>query len=185
MTTHRSIILSLVLAATALAPATALAKHGADDPAGDDRGGQTTVSDNTGADDNGSTSGKTEDNPSTGGKAEDNGSASGKTDKAKRDKKIVRVTGDCTGDSTAKLKVKRDRGRLKTEFEVDQNVNGVAWAVKLSRNGNVAVSTTRTTHAPSGSLRIERRLSNGAGPDTISASATSPTGEVCTASATI
>jgi hypothetical protein len=165
MKSHRTIILSLVLATAALAPATALAKHGADDPAGDDRGGQTTASDNTTADDNGSTSGK--------------------TDTAKRAKKVVRVTGDCTGDSTAKLKVKRDRGRLKTEFEVDQNVNGVTWAVKLSRNDKVAVATTRTTHAPSGSFSVERRLANGAGPDTISATATSPTGEVCTASATI
>jgi hypothetical protein len=165
MTSHRTIILSLVLAATAFAPATALAKHGADDPAGDDRGGQTAVSDDT--------------------KADDNGSNSTKTDNAKRAKKTVRVTGDCTGNSTAKLKVKRDRGRLKTEFEVDQNVNGVAWAVKLSRNGTVAVDTTRTTHAPSGSFSVERRLANGAGPDTISATATSPTGEVCTASATI
>jgi hypothetical protein len=168
MTPHRTIVLSLVLAAAALTPATALAKQGADDPAGDDRGGQATVSDdNNGADDNGSDSN------------------SGKTDKAKRAKTIVRVAGDCTGDSTAKLKVKRDRGRLKTEFEVDQNVNGVAWAVKLSRNDKVVVTTTRTTHAPSGSFSIERRLTNGAGPDKISASATSPTGEVCTATATI
>jgi hypothetical protein len=176
MTPQRTMILSLVLAATALAPATALAKHGADDPAGDDRGTQTTVSDdNDGADDNGSSSANT-------GSSSANGA---KTDKAKRAKKTVRVTGDCTGDSTAKLKVKRDRGRLKTEFEIDQNVNGVTWAVKLSRNDKVVVDTTRTTHAPSGSFSIERRLSNGAGPDAISATATSPTGEVCTAGATI
>jgi hypothetical protein len=160
MTPHRTIVLSLVVATTALAPATALAKHGADDPAGDDRGGQSTASD-------------------------DNGSSSGRNDSSKRDRKEIRVAGSCTGNSRAKLKVKRDRGRLKAEFEVDQNVNGVAWAVKLSRNGNVAVETTRTTHAPSGSFSVERRLSNGAGPDTIGATATSPTGEVCTASATI
>ena len=40
MTLNRPIALSLVLAITALAPATALAKHGADDPPGDDRGGR-------------------------------------------------------------------------------------------------------------------------------------------------
>jgi hypothetical protein len=152
MTANRTILLSLVLAVTALAPATALARNGADD------------------------------NPSAG---DDNGGQSGKTDKAKRAKTVVRVAGDCTGDSTAKLKVKRDRGRLKAEFEVDQNSSGVRWAVQLSRNGTVAVDTTRKTHAPSGSFSIERRLANGAGPDTISAKATSPTGEVCTASATI
>jgi hypothetical protein len=170
MTTNRAIVLSLVLAATALAPATALAKHGADDPAGDDRGGQTTA---------------TDDNPSTSGDSR-SGSNSGRSeDKPKRAKKLVRVAGECTGDSTSKLKVKRDRGRLKTEFEVDENVAGVTWAVQLSRNGTVAVDTTRTTRAPSGSFRIERRLANGAGPDTISAKATSPTGEVCTARATL
>lgn len=165
MTANRTILLSLVLAATALVPATAIAKNGADDPAGDDRGGQTT------------TANPADDNPST---------SSGKSeDKPKRAKKLVRVAGECTGDSTAKLKVKRDRGRLKTEFEVDQNVNGVTWAVQLSRNAKVVVETTRTTRAPSGSFSIERRLANGAGPDTISAMATSPTGEVCTASATL
>lgn len=159
MTSHRPIILSLVLAATALAPTAALAKHGADDPAGDDRGGgQTATSDDSRSD-----------------------SAS----KDKRTKTIVRVAGECTGDSTAKLKVKRDRGRLKTEFEVDQNSGGAVWAVKLSRNGTVVVDTTRTTRAPSGAFSIERRLANGAGPDTVSASATSPTGEVCTATVTI
>jgi hypothetical protein len=162
----RTIILSLVLATTALSPAAALAKHGADDPPGDDRGGQSVP--------------RPDDNPGTSGN-----SGSGSSASAKRAKKIVRVAGSCTGTSTAKLKVKRDRGRLKTEFEVDQNVNGVTWAVKLSRNGTVRVDTTRTTHAPSGSFSIERRLANGAGPDTISATATSPTGEVCTASATI
>jgi hypothetical protein len=162
MTFNRPIILSLVLATTALAPTAAIAKHGADDPAGDDRGGQSTVSD----DGSGS-------------------SADSSSSKARRNRKEIRVAGSCTGNSRAKLKVKRDRGRLKTEFEVDQNVNGVAWDVEISRNGTVVVETTRRTHAPSGSFSVERRLANGAGPDTISAKATSPAGEVCTATATI
>ncbi len=169
MKSNRTMIVSLVFAVAALAPATAIAKHGADDPAGDDRGGQTAG--NSGS--------------SGGGSSDDNGSSSGRNDSSSRNRREIRVSGSCTGNSRAKLKVKRDRGRLKTEFEVDQNANGVRWAVKLSRNGTVAVSTTRTTHAPSGSFSIERRLGNGPGPDTISASATSPTGEVCTASATI
>ena len=36
-----------------------------------------------------------------------------------------RVAGKCTGNSTSKLKVKPDNGGLETEFEVDQNRNGV------------------------------------------------------------
>jgi len=91
------------------------------------------------------------------------------------------VAGKCTKRSAAKLKVKADDGRLATEFEVDQNRNGVRWKVVLRRNGNVAVRTQATTHAPSGSFSVERRLTDGAGSDRITARATSPSGEVCTA----
>jgi hypothetical protein len=179
MNKSRTIVLSLVLAAGAFSPAAALAKHGADDnPA---------VPDNHGAMQG------ADDNPAV---ADNHGAAQGADDHAGDDndgrhggrvraKKVVRVAGSCTGTSTSKLKVKRDRGRLKAEFEVDQNVAGVAWAVKLSRNGTVAVNTTATTHAPSGSFSIERRLMNGAGPDVIAATATSPSGETCTATATV
>lgn len=130
MNVNRSIALSLVLAVAAIAPTTALAKHG--------------------------------------------GAATEK-----------RVTGTCSKGSTAKLKVKPDNGRLESEFEVDQNRNGVTWKVTMSRNGVTAVSTSATTRAPSGSFSVERALTNGAGTDTISARATSPTGEVCSASLSI
>jgi hypothetical protein len=95
------------------------------------------------------------------------------------------VTGKCTKNSTAKLKSKADNGRLETEFEVDQNRNGVTWKVTIKRNGKTAVKTTAKTKAPSGSFSVNRRLTNGAGSDKISARATSPSGEVCTASLTI
>jgi len=170
MTTNRTMLVSLVLALAAFAPAAALAKHGADDSAAvaDDNGGQR-------ADDAGGT------------RADDNGGRRGDdaSKQRKRARARVRVAGECTGDSTAKLTARRDRGRLKAELEVDQNVAGVTWAVQLRRNDTVVVDTTRTTRAPSGSLRIERRLGKGAGPDTVSATATSPSGEVCTASATV
>ena len=167
MNTKLSIPISLVIALTALAPATALARNGADDdPAlGDDRGG-TQVATTT----------STDDNPSTG---DDNGGSRTRTRPERR------VAGSCTGNSTAKLKVKLRDGRWETEFEVDQNRVGVTWDVRLSRNGNVVVSTTRTTRAPSGSFEIERKLRNGAGRDRISARATSPSGEVCSAAITI
>ncbi|MEK6229388.1 MAG: hypothetical protein AABM31_08715 [Actinomycetota bacterium] len=150
LSTPRTIALSLVLAATALTPAAALAKHGADDGparAGDDKGGQ--------------------------------------RDDVRSKSRGKRVAGSCTGRSSAKLKVKPDDGRLETEFEVDQNRNGVKWAVRLRRNGKLAAKTTATTKAPSGSFSIERRLTNGAGKDRITARATSPSGEVCTAGLTI
>jgi len=157
LTTTRTLALGLAIAATALTPAASLAKHGADDPPGDDRGGQRTGSD---------------DSPGT----DDKG---GSRSKSKR--KDRRVAGSCTGGSTAKLKVKPDDGRLETEFEVDQNRNGVRWAVRIRRNGKLAVKTSATTKAPSGSFSVERRLRNGRGKDRITARATSPSGEVCTA----
>lgn len=95
------------------------------------------------------------------------------------------VTGSCTKTSSSKLKVKPDDGRLETEFEVDQNRNGVRWKVSIRRNGRLAVSTHARTKAPSGSFSVERRLADGAGKDRISARATSPSGEVCTASLSI
>jgi hypothetical protein len=95
------------------------------------------------------------------------------------------VAGNCTKSSSSKLKVKPDNGRLETEFEVDQNKNGVTWKVTIRRNGKVAVKTSAKTKAPSGSFTVSRRLTNGSGSDKISARATSPSGESCTASLTI
>jgi hypothetical protein len=95
------------------------------------------------------------------------------------------VSGSCSKSATSKLKVKPDNGRLETEFEVDQNRNGVRWHVTIRRNGKVAVKTSAKTKAPSGSFSLSRQLANGAGKDRISARATSPSGEVCTASLSI
>jgi hypothetical protein len=97
---------------------------------------------------------------------------------------LVSRAGSCSGASNWKLKAKPDAGRLETEFEVDQNRNGVKWSVKIKRNGATAFSGTRTTKAPSGSFSVDRRLGNGAGKDRITAVA-KRAGETCTASLTI
>ncbi|HEV7804803.1 MAG TPA: hypothetical protein VGO80_03225 [Solirubrobacteraceae bacterium] len=167
MNTARSITISLVLGLAAIVPTSALARNGADDyPAlGDDRGGQPLAPSTT-----------TDDYPSAG---DDKGGT--RTSSRSRSRTERRVAGTCTGNSTAKLEVKRRDGRLKTEFEVDQNADGVTWHVELRHDGRLAVRTTRTTKAPSGSFSLERRLRNGAGRDTIRAEATSPSGEVCSA----
>ena len=91
----------------------------------------------------------------------------------------VRAAGTCSASSASVLKVKQSNGRLQVEFEVDQNSNGVPWNVQLSRNGKVVFAGVRTTHAPSGSFSLERRIQGGAG-SAIRASA-SRAGEVCTA----
>ncbi|MEA2220577.1 MAG: hypothetical protein QOJ35_3203 [Solirubrobacteraceae bacterium] len=187
MKTTRTIAVSLVIACTAIAPAAALASHGADDdPAvADDHGGATVaqpaVDDNPGADDVAQPAAGAGDDAGAGVQSH----SSATRQQGKRVKQVVRVTGTCTAGSTARLKVKRDRGRLKASFEVDQNVVGVTWDVTIRRNDAVAVSRTATTRAPSGSFDVERRLRNGAGPDAIAARAQSPSGEVCTAELTI
>jgi hypothetical protein len=122
-----------------------------------------------------------DDNPSL---RDDNGGL--RADRAKGGgDRATRVAGTCTRSASAKIKAKHDDGRIETEFEVDQNRNGVTWKVTIRRNGVVAVSTTATTRAPSGSFSVERKISNGAGPDRITARATSPSGQVCTAAVTV
>jgi hypothetical protein len=97
----------------------------------------------------------------------------------------VTSKGTCSKSSSSKLKIKPDSGRIETEFEVDQNRSGVRWKVTLRRNGRTVVSTKATTSGRSGSFSVNRRLANGPGADRISARATSPSGEVCTATATL
>ena len=94
------------------------------------------------------------------------------------------VRGTCTKASTSKLKLSEEDGRIEVEFEVDQNRNGVRWSVVLRRPSAVVVRTTRVTRAPSGSFELRRVVANRAGVDRLTARATSPAGEVCTASGT-
>jgi hypothetical protein len=178
MLSTRTLALGLAVAAVALTPAAALAKHGADDGplhAGDDHG--STVEP---GDDHGSTVEPGDDNGGAFEAGDDNG---GRSDGAKR--KVKRASGRCTSDSSAKLKVKRDDGKLETEFEVDQNRNGVRWTVRIRRNGKSVVKTSATTKAPSGSFSVERRIGDPVGSDRITAKATSASGEVCKAAVTI
>jgi hypothetical protein len=98
----------------------------------------------------------------------------------------VRSKGDCSGNSTSKIKAKTDDGRIEVEFEVDQNKNGEKWQVRLKDNGDVAFRGTATTKAPSGSFSLERRIDNLAGQDSIvGIGRNDDTGERCTAKVTI
>jgi hypothetical protein len=102
---------------------------------------------------------------------------------AAKDGDVV-VRGTCTKASTSKLKLSEEDGRIEVEFEVDQNRNGVRWTVTLRRPTTVLLRTTRVTRAPSGSFEVRRVVGDLAGPDRITARATSPSGEVCTATGT-
>jgi hypothetical protein len=83
----------------------------------------------------------------------------------------VRNSGSCAGGGVFELKAKHDDGRIEVEYEVDTNRAGQVWSVRLTDNGVVVFSGTRTTTAPSGSFTIERRIANRAGTDTIRAHA--------------
>jgi hypothetical protein len=94
--------------------------------------------------------------------------------------------GTCTAASTTKIKAKHDNGRIEVEFEVDQNVIGKTWNVKLFHNGDRFFMGQRTTQAPSGSFTVRKLTGNRAGTDTLKGRARNPqTGEVCIATVSI
>ena len=100
---------------------------------------------------------------------------------AKGGDRIV-VRGVCTQNSSSKLKLSHDNGRIEAEFEVDQNRNGIPWKVTLRRNGALVASTTVKTHAPSGSFSLRRLI---AGPQGTVVAVATRAGERCTARAQI
>jgi hypothetical protein len=95
----------------------------------------------------------------------------------------VRVSGTCTQNSAASLKLGREDSGIEIEFEVDENRAGVPWRVTLSRNGALAVAKSATTRPRSGSFTV-RHLVSGTHA-TITAVATRASGERCTAHASI
>ena len=94
---------------------------------------------------------------------------------------VSKASGVCSGAAVAKLKAKPDSGRLQVEFEVDSNRRGQSWQVVIKRGSSVVYRATKTTRAPSGSFEARKITRNGAGTETISARATGPRGQVCTA----
>jgi hypothetical protein len=97
----------------------------------------------------------------------------------------VLVRGTCTGATTSKLKLSRENGRIEVEFEVDQNRTGVRWTVAVFQNGARIARLTRVTKGPSGSFEARVLARNTVGKDAFRARATRPSGEVCTARASI
>lgn len=93
--------------------------------------------------------------------------------------------GSCSGSSDWKLKVSPDNGRLEVEFEVDQNVSGDRWRVRIRHDGDLAFRGTRTTRGASGSFTVRILENDTAGSDVFRARARNQsTDEVCAGSAT-
>jgi hypothetical protein len=84
----------------------------------------------------------------------------------------VAAHGACTNGGTFALKAKHDDGRIEVEYEVDTNVAGQVWAVRIRDNGVLVVARNATTVAPSGSFTVAKRIANRTGTDTIRAHAT-------------
>src|SRR5687767_7076829 len=77
---------------------------------------------------------------------------------------IIR-TGNCSGGSDWQLKVGTDDGQLDGEFEVDSNVVGQTWNVRILDNSTPVFSGSEVTVAPSGSFEIDFRTPPQDGPD--------------------
>ena len=93
--------------------------------------------------------------------------------------------GSCSASSDWKLKLSPENGRIEVEFEVDQNVSGDRWRVKIRHDGDRVFRGTRTTGGASGSFELRIVEDDHAGADTFRARARNlSTDEVCRGSAT-
>lgn len=96
------------------------------------------------------------------------------------DDERVEVSGPCTGGGGRwELKAKFDDGRIEWEFEVDTNVTGQSFAVRVTDNGAQVFRGQRVTRGPSGSFSLERTTANRAGTDVIRAVARRGENQVC------
>ncbi len=96
-----------------------------------------------------------------------------------KDGDVIR-TGACSGRSDWKLKLSEENGRIEVEYEVDQNVVGDAWRVRIRHDGDLVFSGRRTTTAPSGSFEVRILQGNRAGDDVFRGRAVNlRTGETC------
>ena len=75
--------------------------------------------------------------------------------------------GSCAEASDWKLKVSPENG----QFEVDQNVSGDRWRVRIRHDGDLAFRGIRTTMGASGSFEVRIVENDTAGPDAFRARA--------------
>lgn len=98
----------------------------------------------------------------------------------------VVARGGCSAASDWKLKLSPEDGQIEVEIEVDQNVVGDRWRVKIAHNGTLEYKFKKRTKAPSGSFEARRLVSDTGGTDRIRVrSINLSTGEVCVAKARI
>lgn len=99
------------------------------------------------------------------------------------DRDVIRE-GPCSGRSDWKLKLSAEDGSIEVEFEVDQNVVGDEWRVRIRHDGEIAFRGTRTTRGASGSFELRIVEPNNVSADGFRARARNlSTDEVCAGSA--
>jgi hypothetical protein len=102
-----------------------------------------------------------------------------------KDGDVIR-RGSCSANSDWKLKLSPENGRIEVEFEVDQNVVGQTWRVRIRQNGERIFAGRRTTKAPSGSFTVRVLADNTPGTDAFRAAALNlTTGDTCVGRASI
>ncbi len=94
--------------------------------------------------------------------------------------------GSCSDASHWKLKLSPENGRIEADFEVDQNVTGDVWRVRMLHNGSVFFRGTRVTKGASGSFEVRKLVNDAGGTDGFVAKArNTSTGETCRGTASI
>jgi hypothetical protein len=94
--------------------------------------------------------------------------------------------GGCSDSSRWELDLEREGGRIEVDYEVDTDVAGQRWRVKLVHNGDVFFRGVRETHGRDGSFEVERRTDDASGTDCfIGRAVNKRTGEVCRGTASI
>ena len=89
-------------------------------------------------------------------------------------------TGSCSGSADWKLKLSPENNRIEVEYEVDSNVAGQTWRVRIFQNGDRIFGGTRTTGGASGSFDVRVVTNDTAGTDAFRGKAVNTaSGEVC------
>lgn len=88
--------------------------------------------------------------------------------------------GSCSGSTDWKLKLSPDDNGIEVEYEVDSNVTGQDWRVRIFQNGDRVFAGTRQTRGASGSFTVRIVANDTAGTDAFRGRAVNPsTDETC------
>lgn len=87
--------------------------------------------------------------------------------------RAVTSAGTCSQHGTFKLVAKHDDGAIEIEYDVDTNVAGQRFTVRLTDNGGLVAKRRIATGRTRGSFTVTKRTANRAGIDTVRAHAVS------------